>query len=84
MIRLSRRCCQARCADRGRGCVPRGQGLGTDEEIVKARPFAGQYTLESFEKNNLASYKTNPDYDGAVGAAKNPRCNVKTSRTTRT
>ncbi|MEB4616028.1 ABC transporter substrate-binding protein [Leucobacter sp. M11] len=51
--------------------------LGNDE-LVKARPFAGQYTLESFDLNKLASFKKNPDYQGVLGEAKNDQVNVKT------
>lgn len=48
-----------------------------DTEIVKAKPFAGQYTLESFDKGNLAAYKAFDGYQGLWGAAKSPEINVK-------
>ena len=51
--------------------------LATDEEIVKGKAFAGQYTLEAFDKGNLASYKAYADYQGLWGAAKTGEVNVK-------
>ncbi|MBP6684844.1 MAG: peptide ABC transporter substrate-binding protein [Leucobacter sp.] len=51
--------------------------LATDEEIVKGKGFAGQYTLESFKKNDLASYKAFDGYQGLWGAAKTDTVNTK-------
>ncbi|GAA2844019.1 peptide/nickel transport system substrate-binding protein [Leucobacter komagatae] len=51
--------------------------LATDEEIVKGKAFAGQYTLENFKKNDLASYKAYDGYQGQWGAAKTADVNVK-------
>jgi peptide/nickel transport system substrate-binding protein len=49
----------------------------SDDEIVKARPFAGQYTIESYKKNELVSLKANPDYKGLLGKPANDGANVK-------
>lgn len=49
----------------------------SDEDIVKGQPFAGQYTLKNFKKNDLASYVANADYAGLWGAAKTSDVNVK-------
>lgn len=51
--------------------------LATDAEIVAGKAFAGQYTLEAFDKGNLASYKSYADYQGLWGAAKSDEVNVK-------
>jgi peptide/nickel transport system substrate-binding protein len=42
-----------------------------DDSIAKAEPFAGQYTITSYQKNELISYKKNPGYQGLLGPAKN-------------
>lgn len=51
--------------------------LATDDEIVKGNAFAGQYTIKSYNFNNLISYKANPNYDGVLGKAKTETVNVK-------
>jgi len=51
--------------------------LATDDEIVKGNAFAGQYTIKSYNFNNLISYKANPNYDGVLGNAKTETVNVK-------
>lgn len=48
-----------------------------DADVIKAQPFAGPYTLASFEKGNLASYKAYADYKGLGNAAKTNEVNVK-------
>jgi len=48
-----------------------------DDAIVKARPFAGQYTIESYKKNELVSFKANPDYQGLLGKPANEGANLK-------
>jgi len=48
-----------------------------DSAIVEGKPFAGQYSLETFDKGNLAAFKANPDYQGLWGAAKTDEVNVK-------
>ncbi len=51
--------------------------LATDEEIVAGKPFAGQYSLENFDKGNLAAYKAFDGYQGLWGAPANSEVNVK-------
>ena len=40
-----------------------------DEAAVKANGFSGPYTIGKYEKNQLAEFKANPDYDGTYGPA---------------
>src|SRR3954470_12540862 len=49
----------------------------SDEDIAKAEPFAGQYTITSYEKNNLIQYEANADYQGLLGKPKTDKVNVK-------
>ena len=51
--------------------------LTPDNDIVKAHPFAGQYDISSYDFNNTIQYKTNPNYQGLLGAAKTGTVNVK-------
>ena len=55
---------------------PADKVLG-DDEIVKGRPFAGPYTIESYKKNELVSLKANPDYQGLLGKPANEGANIK-------
>ncbi|WP_163162275.1 ABC transporter substrate-binding protein [Arthrobacter sp. Alg241-R88] len=48
-----------------------------DDAIIAAKPFAGQYTIESYKKNELVSFKPNPDYQGMLGAAANDGATLK-------
>jgi peptide/nickel transport system substrate-binding protein len=48
-----------------------------DQDIVKAKAFAGQYTITSYDFNNLIGYKANKDYQGLLGPAKTDVINVK-------
>lgn len=48
-----------------------------DKDIVDGEAFAGQYTIASYDFNNLISYKANPDYQGLLGAAETKTVNVK-------
>ena len=48
-----------------------------DDEIVEANAFAGPYVIESYDFNNLISYKANPDYVGLLAPAKTETVNVK-------
>ncbi|NIH52319.1 peptide/nickel transport system substrate-binding protein [Lysinibacter cavernae] len=48
-----------------------------DADIVKEKPFAGQYTIESFKLNDLISYKAFDGYDGLLGAPKTSDVTVK-------
>ena len=52
-------------------------GVTTDADIVAGKPFAGQYTIDSYDFNNLIQYKANPDYQGVLGPAKTGTVNVK-------
>jgi peptide/nickel transport system substrate-binding protein len=51
--------------------------LTPDADIVKGKAFAGQYTITNYDKNNLVSYKANPDYKGLLGKPKTSTVNVK-------
>ncbi|MGO4190865.1 ABC transporter substrate-binding protein [Arthrobacter sp. YAF17] len=51
--------------------------LMTDDEIVKGKPFAGPYTIESYKKNELVSLKVNPDYQGLLGKPANGGATIK-------
>lgn len=51
--------------------------LTPDEEIVDGEAFAGQYTITSYDFNNLVAYKANPDYQGILGAPETDVVNVK-------
>ena len=51
--------------------------LMSDDDIVKAKPFAGQYTIESYKKNELISLKANPDYKGLLGKPANDSATIK-------
>ena len=47
-----------------------------DAGLVKAKPFAGQYDVASYNLNQLVSLTPNGGYQGMLGAAKSP-VNVK-------
>ncbi|MET0784557.1 ABC transporter substrate-binding protein [Leifsonia flava] len=51
--------------------------LTSDDDIVKGKAFAGQYSISSYDFNNLIQYKANPDYDGVLEPAKTGTVNVK-------
>jgi peptide/nickel transport system substrate-binding protein len=51
--------------------------LTPDKAIVDGKAFAGQYTISSYDVNNLIQYKAYPDYKGLLGAAKTGTVNVK-------
>lgn len=51
--------------------------LTSDDEIVDGKAFAGQYTIASYDFNNLIQYKANKDYQGLLGAPKTDTVNVK-------
>jgi peptide/nickel transport system substrate-binding protein len=40
----------------------------SDDEAVKAQGFSGPYTIGSYQKNQLAEFKANKDYNGAYNA----------------
>ncbi|TAJ47147.1 MAG: peptide ABC transporter substrate-binding protein [Herbiconiux sp.] len=43
-----------------------------DEDIVAGKAFAGQYTISSYDFNNLISYEPFADYKGVLPAAESP------------
>lgn len=51
--------------------------LTSDDDIVAGNAFAGQYTISSYDFNNLIQYKANKDYEGLLGAPKTDTVNVK-------
>jgi peptide/nickel transport system substrate-binding protein len=51
--------------------------LTPDKEIVDANAFAGQYTITSYDFNNLIAYKAYEGYKGMLGAPKTDVVNVK-------
>lgn len=51
--------------------------LTSDDDIVAANAFAGQYVITGYDFNNLVSYKAYPDYKGLLGAPKTDVINVK-------
>ena len=48
-----------------------------DKTIVDGKAFAGQYTIASYDVNNLIQYKAYEGYQGLLGAAKTGTVNVK-------
>ena len=48
-----------------------------DDDIIKAKAFAGQYTIDSYKKNELISFKAYPDYQGLLGKPKTDNVIVK-------
>jgi peptide/nickel transport system substrate-binding protein len=48
-----------------------------DKDIVDGNAFAGQYTIKSYDFNNLISFQANPDYKGNLGAAKTKNISLK-------
>jgi peptide/nickel transport system substrate-binding protein len=51
--------------------------LTTEADIVKANAFSGPYSITRYDKNNLVSYKKNPNYKGLLPPAKTGSVNVK-------
>ena len=48
-----------------------------DKTIVDGKAFAGQYTIASYDVNNLIQYKSYDGYQGLLGPAKTGTVNVK-------
>lgn len=51
--------------------------LTSDDEIVEGEAFAGQYTITTYNFNELVSYEANPDYQGLLGEPKTGTVNVR-------
>lgn len=51
--------------------------LLADEEIVAADAFHGQYTIDSYEKNQLVNLVPFDGYEGLLGPAKNGQASIK-------
>ncbi|MGO2384775.1 MAG: ABC transporter substrate-binding protein, partial [Pseudolactococcus laudensis] len=51
--------------------------LTSDDDIVKAKPFAGPLTIEAYAINNSVAYAKSKDYDGIYGPAKADKYQVK-------
>jgi peptide/nickel transport system substrate-binding protein len=49
----------------------------SDDEIVASKAFAGQYTIDSYKKNELVSFKAYPGYDGLLGKPKSDSVIIK-------
>lgn len=48
-----------------------------NDALVAAKPWSGQYTIDSFSFNQLVSYKPWADYQGMLGKPKNAAVNMK-------
>ena len=48
-----------------------------DDAIAKAKAFYGQYTIETYKKNELISFKAWPDYKGVLGKPANDGATIK-------
>ena len=51
--------------------------ITTDDDIIKGKAFAGQFSIDSFKKNELIAFKKNPDYKGLLGPAKSDSVTMK-------
>lgn len=51
--------------------------VADDADIVAGKPFAGPYSLENFDKGNLAAFAANETYQGLWGAPQTASVNVK-------
>ncbi|MCH6469630.1 ABC transporter substrate-binding protein [Sinomonas terrae] len=49
----------------------------SDDDIVSKKAFAGQYTITTYQKNQLVSFKANPDYQGLLGKPATDTVNLK-------
>ncbi|MCU6481657.1 ABC transporter substrate-binding protein [Arthrobacter sp. A2-55] len=48
-----------------------------DDTIIKGKSFAGQFTIDTYKKNELIAFKKNPDYQGLLGPAKSDAVTMK-------
>ncbi|QCP04770.1 ABC transporter substrate-binding protein [Brevibacterium sp. CS2] len=44
--------------------------ITADDDIVSGEAFGGPYAIDSYQFNELVSYKANPEYQGALGEPK--------------
>ncbi|QIM17173.1 peptide ABC transporter substrate-binding protein [Leucobacter insecticola] len=51
--------------------------VASDDDIVKANPFAGPYSITKYDKGNLIAYSAFKDYQGLWGTAKSESVNQK-------
>lgn len=51
--------------------------VATNDDVVKGKPWSGQYTVETFSFNQLVSYKAWDGYQGMLGKPKNASVNMK-------
>ena len=80
---LRRRCSSSPGGpDRRRAGLLRRQ-VTPDKDIVKGNAFAGQYTITSYDFNNLIQYKANPDYKGLLGAGEDRQGQRRSTTPTR-
>ncbi|MEA5453124.1 ABC transporter substrate-binding protein [Sinomonas sp. JGH33] len=49
----------------------------TDDEIISKKAFAGPYTISTYQKNQLVSFKANSDYQGLLGKPATDTVNLK-------
>lgn len=49
----------------------------SDDEIIKANAFHGQYMIDSYKKNELVSFKAFADYKGVLGKPANDAATIK-------
>ncbi len=49
----------------------------SDDKIIKANAFYGQYTIDSYKKNELVSFKAFADYQGVLGKPANDAATIK-------
>ncbi|MGO4384542.1 ABC transporter substrate-binding protein [Specibacter sp. RAF43] len=48
-----------------------------DEAIIAGKSFAGQFSIDTYKKNELIAFKKNPDYKGLLGPAKSDSVTMK-------
>jgi peptide/nickel transport system substrate-binding protein len=51
--------------------------ITSDDDIVAAEAFAGQYTITDYDFNNLVSFEAFDGYDGVLGAAATKNIDLK-------
>ena len=49
----------------------------SDDEVVKSKGTSGPYTITSYQKNQLAEFQRNPDYNGTYGKPKLDKVTMK-------